>query len=113
MCLPEPHSTKPIEDCVSWGLDTRPEVLTAEGDGTRPDRPTVEAWCRMVTSPVLVIHGNRDLISPATRGQRLAELTGGEYVELEGAGHIPLARDPVRVNLLIRDFADRFRGARP
>ena len=24
---------------------------------------------------------------------------------LEGAGHIPLARDPVKVNLLIRDFA--------
>ena len=30
MCFPEPRSTKPIEDCVAWGLDTVPEVLTAE-----------------------------------------------------------------------------------
>src|SRR5213080_2210973 len=25
----EPHSTKPIEDSVRWGLDTTPEVLVA------------------------------------------------------------------------------------
>jgi pimeloyl-ACP methyl ester carboxylesterase len=52
----------------------------------------------------VVLHGSQDLISPSTRGQRLAELTGGDYVELSGSGHIPLARDPIRVNLLIRDF---------
>ena len=23
-CFPEPHSTKPIEDCVKWGLETTP-----------------------------------------------------------------------------------------
>src|SRR6185503_7793630 len=23
----EPHSTKPIEDCVGWGLETTPETL--------------------------------------------------------------------------------------
>jgi pimeloyl-ACP methyl ester carboxylesterase len=109
MCFPEPHSTKQIEDCVGWGLDTTPDVLAVETEGARPGRQTVEEWCAAVTCPVLAIHGNHDLISPASRGQRLAELTGGEYVVLEGAGHIPLARDPVRVNLLIRDFAERFR----
>src|SRR6267378_4294268 len=45
----EPHSTKAIEDCVGWGLETTPETLV-------------------------------------------------------GAGHAPLARDPVKVNLLLRDF---------
>ena len=25
----EPHSTKPIEDCVAWGLETTPETLVA------------------------------------------------------------------------------------
>jgi len=30
-------------------------------------------------------------------------------VSLAGAGHFPHARDPVRVNLLIKQFADRFR----
>ena len=105
MCFPEPRSTKQIEDCVAWGLDTTPDVLAAEEAGDRPSRETIEAWCRSVACPVLAIHGDHDLISPPSRGRRIAELTGGEYVELEGAGHIPLARDPVRVNLLIRDFA--------
>ena len=109
MCFPEPHSTKQIEDCVSWGLDTSPEVLAVETKGARPGRQTIEEWCRAITSPVLAVHGSHDLISPPSRGQRLAELTGGESVLLEGSGHIPLARDPVRVNLLIRDFAEQFR----
>ena len=26
-CFPEPHSTKQIEDCVGWGLETTPETL--------------------------------------------------------------------------------------
>jgi pimeloyl-ACP methyl ester carboxylesterase len=107
MCFPEPHSTKQIEDCVRWGLDTDPDVLVAEAGGARPDRSTVERWCRALTQPVLVIHGSNDLISPAARGRRVAELTGGEFVELEGSGHIPLARDPVLVNLLLRDFVAR------
>jgi hypothetical protein len=39
----------------------------------------------------------------------LAECTGGARVSLAGAGHFPQARDPVRVNLLIKQFADRIR----
>jgi pimeloyl-ACP methyl ester carboxylesterase len=105
MCFPEPRSTKQIEDCVAWGLDTTPDVLAAEAAGTRPSREVIEEWCHTVTCPVLTIHGNHDLISPPSRGQRIAELTHGECVILEGSGHIPLARDPVRVNLLIRRFA--------
>jgi pimeloyl-ACP methyl ester carboxylesterase len=109
MCFPEPRSTKQIEDCVGWGLDTTPDVLAAEGEAARPGQERLEEWARASTSPVLVLHGTRDRISPPTRGNRLAELTGGDYVELRGSGHIPLARDPVRVNLLIRDFARAFR----
>ena len=45
MCFPEPRSTKPIEDCVGWGLDTLPEVLTAENASEFPTRETVEDWC--------------------------------------------------------------------
>lgn len=113
MCFPEPRSTKQIEDCVGWGLDTTPDVLAAEAGAAQPSRQRVEEWARAVVSPVLALHGSHDLISPASRGQRIAELTGGDYVELEGAGHIPLARDPVRVNLLIRDFALQFRVHTP
>ena len=39
----------------------------------------------------------------------LADFTGGALVTLAGAGHFPHARDPVRVNLPIKQFADGFR----
>ncbi len=108
MCFPEAHSTKQIEDAVAWGLETEPDVLTAQHRSSRPSRSTAERWCAAVTGPVLVIHGDRDLIAPPAWGERIAELTGGELVTLEGSGHLPLARDPVKVNHLIRGFAERF-----
>jgi predicted glycosyltransferase len=39
-----------------------------------------------------------------TRGIALAEHTGGRLVLLEGSFHAPHVRDPVKVNLLLRDF---------
>lgn len=108
-CFSEPYSTKPIEDAVSWACDTTGAVLVADHEADSPDRPTIESWCSRITSPLLAIHGDDDRISPISRSERLAELTGGQLVTLAGSGHIPLARDPVRVNLLIHDFAERLR----
>jgi len=54
---------------------------------------------------VLVIQGTADAITGAGRGIALAEETGGELVLLEGSGHGPHVRDPVKVNVLLRDFA--------
>ena len=74
----------------------------------------MRGWCARVRCPVLVIHGDRDEISPLRRAAALAEATGGSMVVLEGAGHIPMARDPVKVNLLIREFAESLAaGGRP
>jgi pimeloyl-ACP methyl ester carboxylesterase/predicted glycosyltransferase len=112
-CFPEPHSTKPIEDGVGWGLETTGAVLAAESAAGYPDPEALTDWCARFNGPVLVIHGDNDLISPIGRGETLARLTGGELVVLEGSGHIPLARDPVRVNLLIHEFAQRFRPPLP
>ena len=47
-----------------------------------------------------------------TQGSGLADAIPGARLEiLEGSGHIPNARDPVRVNLLIRDFISELAGA--
>lgn len=112
-CFPEAHSTKQREDAEGWASETTPEVLLADDEAGMPDRATVEAWCEAVDHPVLVLHGTDDRISPIERGERLAELTGGELVRFEGSGHIPLARDPVRVNLLLDELADRVAPASP
>jgi len=106
----EPHSTKPIEDTVGWGLETDPETLIATRLGSsahgepfsHPER-AAELATRL-RCPVLVLHGDEDAIRPLANGARLAELAGGELVTVEGSGHAPHVRDPVRVNLLLRDF---------
>jgi pimeloyl-ACP methyl ester carboxylesterase len=111
-CFTEPHSTKPIEDSVGWGLETAAEVLIAESNAPWVDEATLRGWCAAGRCPVLVVHGDEDQISPLRRGRALAEATGGALVVLEGAGHIPLARDPVKVNLLLREFVERLPAGR-
>ncbi len=104
-CFNEPHSTKQIEDAVGWGLETDPATLA---DTTRAislcRMERFSETCARVRCPVLVIHGDQDLIRPHAQGAALAEATGGRLVTLEGAGHLPQARDPVKVNLLLREF---------
>ena len=109
-CFSEPHSTKPREDTLRWALETTPEVLLADVTQMCPE-PTMREWAARVTVPTLVIHGDEDRIAPLDNGRDLAATTGGEIVVLEGAGHIPLARDPVRVNLLLRQFVERVSGS--
>jgi pimeloyl-ACP methyl ester carboxylesterase/predicted glycosyltransferase len=100
----EPHSTKPIEDCVGWGSETTPETLVATQLDEDVDATQARELASRVRCPVLVIQGASDAITGPARGIALAEATGGELVMLEGSGHGPHVRDPVKVNLLLRDF---------
>jgi pimeloyl-ACP methyl ester carboxylesterase/predicted glycosyltransferase len=106
----EPHSTKPIEDTVAWGLETDAETLIATNlarvvlGGPVSDPETAADAARRLRCPVLVVHGDADAIRPLATGIRLAELSGGQLVTLEGSGHAPHVRDPVRFNLLLREF---------
>ena len=111
--FPEPHSTKQVEDAVAYGLDGSVEALLMDdAEPVCATKEEAEALCRRVRCPVLVVQGDRDNCQPAERGHALAALTGAEHVELAGAGHIPMARDPVVVNRLIHDFAARLDAVR-
>ncbi len=109
-CFNEPHSTKQIEDCIGWALETTPQTIldTILGIGISRQELFRET-CARVRCPTLVIHGEHDLIRPHLQGEALAQATGGDMVTLQGSGHLPLARDPVKVNLLLREFIDRRR----
>jgi pimeloyl-ACP methyl ester carboxylesterase len=117
----EAHSTKQIEDCVGWGLETTPQTLLAIEDApskkgvydSSADTDWATACAERVTCPVLVIHGDQDFIIPHERGADLARMTSGVLVTLEGGGHIPNARDPVKVNVLLNDFMQRLQPAAP
>jgi pimeloyl-ACP methyl ester carboxylesterase/predicted glycosyltransferase len=65
----------------------------------------VAALGARVRCPVLVIHGTEDAQSEVWRGEELARLLDGRLVLLESAGHAPHARDPVKVNELVAEFA--------
>ena len=101
----EPHSTKPIEDCLGWGLETTAEtlVLTGEAPGLGPEE--MRDVAKRVQCPVLVLHGTTTPSRRRRAATALAEHTGGGLVLLEGSGHAPHVRDPVKTNLLLRDFA--------
>ena len=109
--LPEAHSTKQLEDVVSWVMDGSAETMTA--DMHAPNAWTieeVEATCRAVRCPMLLVHGTDDRCQPPSRGRRLAELTGAPLVLLEGAGHLIPGRQPVKANLLIAEFVRGLAG---
>jgi pimeloyl-ACP methyl ester carboxylesterase len=101
----EPHSTKVIDDAVEWALDGSVDAMLA--DAYAPfdlDQAAVEAICRAVTCPMLIVHGTEDHCQPIARAHRLAELTGAPLVVVEGADHMIPGRHPILANLLIRDF---------
>ena len=108
-CFSEAHSTKQIEDCVNWGLETNAETLLASEGGLGIEtRESAIEICERICCPTLVLHGSEDSIRQPAHGAELAERTGGRLVMLEGSGHILHARDPVKVNLLIREFVESF-----
>ncbi len=82
-------------------------------------RGTADAWLAMLASPeastppeglgrirapALVLWGERDAILHLPHGRRLARELGAPCVVIEGAGHLPNAECPDRVNQLILEF---------
>ncbi len=105
----EAHSTKQIEDATGWALETGPEIL--EANARRPSLDlSGEEMVAAISCPLLVIHGTEDGIQSHQVGQEAARIGNGALVSLEGSGHIPNARDPVKVNLILREFVERLTG---
>ena len=108
----EPHSTKQIEDIVEWGSETNAQVLIATYEAKDPpaspfsDSAKAEECYSRIACPVLVIHGSDDAVISHSRGVGVAAATGGGLLTIDGSGHCPQGRDPVKVNLAIRRFAE-------
>src|SRR6185436_13100697 len=94
--IPEPHSTKQIEDGVGWGLETDAETLilatnapylaSIGDDPTLTERHLVcRALAARVRCPSLVIHGGEDHVVAIRHAEYLARSLGASYVRLEGA----------------------------
>jgi pimeloyl-ACP methyl ester carboxylesterase/predicted glycosyltransferase len=106
-CLTEPHSTRQHEDLVAWGMQTTPEALLASDDAVDSmTRERVLDLLARVPCPVAVVAGTDDGITPLDRAERVAQLSGGSLNVFVGSGHAIPGRDPVKVNLMIREFVD-------
>jgi pimeloyl-ACP methyl ester carboxylesterase len=105
----ERHSTKHIEDCVGWALESTAEMLVTAQYGAKLEPDEARELAQRVRCPVLVVHGKADRIVSWSRGAAFAEHTGGSLLLIEGGGHAPHARDPVMFNSAIRDFVERLR----
>ena len=110
--LPEPHSTKQLEDVVGFACETTGETMLVAEDGAYYPETVEEGEAIMagLTAPVLVIRGTDDRCQPPGRADHLVRLTGGEELVIDGAGHLPMARFPVVVDRAIKRFVDRVNG---
>jgi pimeloyl-ACP methyl ester carboxylesterase len=103
----EPHSTKQIEDAIGWGAETDAQTILRgiDAEWMASDRDSSLLLCGRVSCPTLVIQGSADaVVGPARGGAVAAAIPGAHLMTLEGCGHAPHLRDPVRLNLLLRDF---------
>ena len=58
----EPHSTKPIEDAVGWGLETTGELLVQQE--REYDKRAVPPLLPEIRCPTLIVHGSDDGVIP-------------------------------------------------
>ena len=113
-CFSEAHSTKQVEDAVGLGAgdlaggpDRRARRPRARrGDRARLVRPQHAARCWSST-------GTTTRSSRRATAGRWPRPPAARWSSSEGAGHIPNARDPVKVNRLIREFAGSLPAPEP
>ncbi len=99
----EPHSTKPIDDFVGWAMEGDSEVLVATTIESLT--PRMAEFCGSIQCPTLIIHGTDDHVIPHANSQDIhATIPGSALFTIQGGGHAPNVRDPVKVNLAIHDF---------
>ena len=109
----EPHSTKQFEDAFGWGLENNAETLILTRGTRSRSVADLQAICRRVRCPVVVVHGIEDRHASYTYGVALAEELRADLVLLEGSAHAPHLRDPVHVNRLLYEFIGSLRWRQP
>jgi predicted glycosyltransferase len=87
-------------------------MISSVRDDLHTDRRTLRSLARGLNFPVLVIQGDRDMITPPRDGRTLARLSDAELEIVRGGGHFPHGRKPVQVNLALRDFSEGAFGRR-
>jgi pimeloyl-ACP methyl ester carboxylesterase len=96
-------------------MDTDPETISRGIESDWPnDREQARHLCSQVKCPSLVVQGSEDsIVGPASGAAVAGAVPGARLITLEGSGHAPQLRIPVKVNLLIREFVESLRTTEP
>jgi pimeloyl-ACP methyl ester carboxylesterase len=103
-CFTEPNSRAQIDHFAEMGMETDPRTIIATIEAPGLTESECDSLAASVSTPTLVIHGERDAITPVHRGETLAQLVGAKLVVLRGSGHEPQTRNPATVNRIIDEF---------
>ncbi|MFC4356990.1 alpha/beta fold hydrolase [Halobium salinum] len=97
-----------VERILAWRAAEDAERAAWEAQAAAVDAFDASDWLVEVTQPTLVLHGTADAVWPAERGRELAEdLPRGEFVGVEGAGHLAHVEHSRVVNDHLLGFLDR------
>lgn len=104
----DPHSTKLWDDLTGWANETEGEIIALAAEATpQISIDDMEAAVSSITVPVLIIHGTGDrIVSHESAGELQKRIPHAEVMTLEGSGHAPTGRYPVKINHAIKAFAD-------
>jgi pimeloyl-ACP methyl ester carboxylesterase len=101
-----------VEQIVSWRAEEDAAREQWEAQAAAVDAFDLSDRLYEVTVPTLVCHGTDDAVWPVERGRALAEgLPRGEFVPLDGAGHLAHVEHSKTVNdrlvTFVEDHAER------
>jgi predicted glycosyltransferase len=113
-CYSDPHSTKGFDDTVSWAMETTGEIIALQSESEPSyEIEELEAAVRALDMPFLMIHGTGDrIISHESSSVLQKMIPNSALMTIDGAGHIPIGRYPVKVNHAIKDFVEVVYGSR-
>jgi pimeloyl-ACP methyl ester carboxylesterase/predicted glycosyltransferase len=111
-CCSDPHSTKLWDDNTAWAMETEGGLIALGREGSAQiGRADIDAAVMAMTMPVLIIHGTEDhVISYESAYELQKRIPHAELITLEGAGHLPTGRHPVKINHAIKSFLDTIHG---
>lgn len=108
---PHPHSTRQIENWVSYGLDTDGETFITSLLGTRlPEREEALALARQVSCPTLVLRNGGLAVGPKEASGAFAEAAGSKLHVFVGLGPAVASRWPVIFNIVVRNYLESVRS---
>ena len=111
-CCSDPHSTKLWDDTTGWALETEGELIALGREGPpQIAAADIESAVTAMQMPVLIIHGTDDhIISYESSLELQKRVPYARLITMDGAGHLPTGRYPVRINNAIKEFADEVHG---